>query len=285
MERLEGMKPPVLSGLIGIHVVLSSLLTVGCSGTNPIASNDEGIIVQAYLFANEPVDDIHLTSTVSLDAETGQAPPINDAQVVLIKNSQRYALTLTPGDSGYYHYAGNDLAVEAGDHFTLEITHQSKVITAETIVPETPANVALSSTVLEIFDPSDFFESGVLPDIDSLTIEVTWNNEDGAWFYMVIENIESDPEPIDTDSTFTRTLNFVSRPTQRDSFRISQGILTHLGQHQVRVFRVNQEYADLYESREQDSRDLNEPLTNINNGLGIFSAFNSQTAFFEVIRD
>ena len=41
--------------------------------------------------------------------------------------------------------------------------------------------------------------------------------------------------------------------------------------------------ADLYESREQDSRDLNEPLTNISNGLGVFSAFNSQTALFEVV--
>jgi len=59
-------------------------------------------------------------------------------------------------------------------------------------------------------------------------------------------------------------------------------IMTHLGKHRVKVYRVNQEYADLYQSRNQDSRDLNEPLTNIVNGLGVFSAFNSDSVFFEL---
>jgi len=53
----------------------------------------------------------------------------------------------------------------------------------------------------------------------------------------------------------------------------------------VSVYRVNQEYADLYEGRRQDSRDLNEPSTNIENGLGVFSAFNSDSTFFEAYQD
>ena len=40
-----------------------------------------------------------------------------------------------------------------------------------------------------------------------------------------------------------------------------------------------------YENLEQDSRDLNEPPTNIVNGLGIFSAFNSMNVFFEVQKE
>jgi len=50
----------------------------------------------------------------------------------------------------------------------------------------------------------------------------------------------------------------------------------------VQVFRVNQEYVDLFENIDQDSRNLNEPPTNIANGLGIFTAFNSDSIFFEV---
>ena len=49
-------------------------------------------------------------------------------------------------------------------------------------------------------------------------------------------------------------------------------------------FTVNEEYALLYETSTQDSRDLNEPYTNINNGLGIFSGFASQEVYFEVIK-
>ena len=54
----------------------------------------------------------------------------------------------------------------------------------------------------------------------------------------------------------------------------------HQGLESPRVYRINQEYADLYGSRQQDSRDLNEPLTNNRNGLGVFSAFNSQAVYF-----
>ena len=55
------------------------------------------------------------------------------------------------------------------------------------------------------------------------------------------------------------------------------------GRHKVTIYKVNEEYALLYETSEQDSRDLNEPYTNINNGLGIFSGFASQEFYFSVI--
>jgi hypothetical protein len=56
------------------------------------------------------------------------------------------------------------------------------------------------------------------------------------------------------------------------------------GIHVVRVYRVNQEYAYLYENREQDSRTLAEPLTNVHDGLGIFTAFSYEEVFIEVTK-
>ena len=50
------------------------------------------------------------------------------------------------------------------------------------------------------------------------------------------------------------------------------------------MYRVNREYADLYNNRVQDSRDLNEPPSNISGGLGIFSAFNSAARGFVLVR-
>ena len=61
-------------------------------------------------------------------------------------------------------------------------------------------------------------------------------------------------------------------------------LIKQYGLHRIKVFRVNEEYANLYESVEQDSRDLNEPLTNIKNGLGIFTAFSCETVFLNVVR-
>ena len=52
----------------------------------------------------------------------------------------------------------------------------------------------------------------------------------------------------------------------------------------MRVWRNNEEYAQLYASRQQDSRDLNEPATNIHGGLGVFSAFSADTTSFVAVK-
>jgi hypothetical protein len=75
---------------------------------------------------------------------------------------------------------------------------------------------------------------------------------------------------------------FRSSPFQGDLYTINTRSLEKYGRHRVKVYHVNQEYADLYENREQDSRSLTEPLTNIKNGLGIFTAFSYSEVYFDV---
>ena len=82
-------------------------------------------------------------------------------------------------------------------------------------------------------------------------------------------------------------MNFrlISRPTNSDSYIIAPFMLIRqFVTHRVKVFCVNKEYTDLYQSMEQDSRNLNEPLANIQNSLGIFTAFSCDSIFFEVVK-
>ena len=50
------------------------------------------------------------------------------------------------------------------------------------------------------------------------------------------------------------------------------------------LFHVQTYYVLLYQSSGQDSRDLNEPYSNIKGGLGIFTAFNSDTASVYLVK-
>lgn len=100
---------------------------------------------------------------------------------------------------------------------------------------------------------------------------------------MTIEPVDPARQLLQQDS-IPRVFQFVSRPILGDSARISDGQISYSGRHRVMIYRVNKEYADLFRSREQDSRQLNEPLTNIVNGLGIFTAVNSDSVFFTVLR-
>lgn len=265
-----------------IVITIFLLLITACTDESPLISDVELVVVEAYLYAGEPVDDIKLMGTLPLDADTSAVPlPINDAEVRLIKDGTEYPLRSVAGDSGYYYYPDSDLIVEAGDQFRLEIEYNSRLIYAETIVPEKPKNVSLSSTQLVLPDFSDresmmeWFES------EDRELTISWENESSLFFYVTLENMDEDPEPVETGfrGGFPQ---FISPPINDDQYPVRAMMFTHYGHYRVRIYRVNQEYVDLYESRNQDSRDLNEPLTNIHNGLGVFSAFNYVSKSFVV---
>ena len=104
--------------------------------------------------------------------------------------------------------------------------------------------------------------------------------------YVAIESqATGEPEYILPEFIRDRFTGFrlVTRPTDANFFDINVRALEVFGPHRAVVYRVNQEYADLYENREQDSRDLNEPPTNVEGGLGVFSAFSSQGVAFDVV--
>ena len=73
-------------------------------------------------------------------------------------------------------------------------------------------------------------------------------------------------------------------PTAADRLPINALGLPILGRYRVNIWRVNQEYAALYNTLPQDSRELYEPFTNIAGGLGVFTAFAPDTTSVTVTR-
>jgi hypothetical protein len=254
-------------------IVCLALATVaaGCEMEPFSPTTPDQFVVQAYLYAGEPVTDVRVTALLPLGATDTIAPPINDAQVVLIKAGDRYTLVPTPGDSGFYHYAGDDLSVEVGDVFDLEVTARGVTATGRTTVPFPPAGITLSATALR---PDGFW----IPE----PVVVRWPNPERDWFFVTHENLDPNARQIFEGTVFIRPGVIVSEPVATDSLVISRFSIRHYGTYAVRLYRVHPEYEQLYTLRRQDTRDLNEPPSNIQNGLGIFTAFSSRTAHFSV---
>ena len=272
-----------MNKLLTITFIFTLLILANCEETTNAISLEVSIAVQAYLYAGETVNDIRLNSTIPLDVDSNYAPPINDAEVFLIKNDKTYQLEPSDGDSGYYHYSADDLIVESGDKFQLHIIYQDQEITAETIVPKAPTQIELSSTELKVPDFANADRSKIKEWMQNgeMSINVTWKSNSNSWFYVTLENIDENPEEIET-MKFGKMGMRVFPPIHDTSYQIRQPSLTHIGNHKINVYAVNIEYANLYSSREQDSRDLQEPLTNIEGGLGVFTSFAADTAFFTV---
>lgn len=267
--------------LFVIGLLAASVHLVGCDSVDSSVGS-ELLVVEAFLYAGEPVDDIRITRSVDLTSEDTIASPVNGAFVSLIRGENTYELSQV-GLQGRYAYLGEDLTVGSGDVFELIIEADGQAVTAVTRVPLPPENVALSADVLEV---PTFGGGGGPPQINDNYLTATWDNPQESLHYVVIESKEiGEPTYILPDFIRDRVGRFrlITRPTEANYFDINLRSLEVLGTHEVRVYRINEEYADLYENRQQDSRDLNEPPTNIKNGLGVFSAFNSRSLEFEVV--
>ena len=250
-----------------------------CTPEEPTPKNS--FVVEAFLFAEEPVDNIIIRHTSPLEKTSLTTDPIDDALVVLIKNDRKFPLEAT-GDSGHYTYPLQDLQVNVGDLFRIEINHDGITAFGETIVPEATKDLRISETLIKL--PP--IGPGFADSLNKINLFVNWNNLNNELHFMTIEDLEKVKDPIFPDQIASQLeqFRFVSEPTRESLFYINAANFTTFGKYIVKVYHINQEYADLYESLAQDSRDLNEPLSNITNALGIFSAFASDSVFFEIRR-
>lgn len=264
-------------------VVISS-----CEDVQDFDQEESEPVVEAFIYEGEPIDDVYLKKTVPFTAGRDIEPePITDANISISNGSQNFVLSQKTKEPGRYYYDGTDLSINVGDMYQLSFEYEDKIISSSTTIPSKPNGVSISTNLIEIPQINSFQDLRSFRESFRETIDVNWINDDGSYYYLVIKNTEKRPISIDpTDILGSLDINFeyTTEPTQQSIFQIRPMIhYSQYGQHKVTIYKVNKEYALLYETSTQDSRDLNEPYTNINNGLGIFSGFTSQVLYFYVV--
>jgi hypothetical protein len=271
-------------------VICAAYLWIGCT-SNPTTPTETDIVLRGYLYAQEPVSDIQLTMSNALGSSDSTYPPITTASVVLTKEDVRYSLNADPTRPGYYVCTGIGLSVNTGDIFHIEVSYGGRLVTAQTVVPPKPEGMAMSASTMHFTKDSIQTPMGfrTITGSDD-TVLVTWSNALQDYYYIVIESADSSGTLIrdTTGGPFGgggSGFRLISQPTNQSSYRINPGEIQYTGKHIVKLYRINKEYADLYRSRMQDSRALNEPLTNVTDGLGVFSAFSSESMEFMVTFD
>jgi hypothetical protein len=265
-------------------LILAPLASLLACDSAPLAPDSARLVVRAYLYAGQPATDIEIREALPLGATDSILPPVNDASVALIRDGRRFELVRSSGDSGYYRYPGTDLVIAAGDSFDLDVTRGDQHATASTLVPRPPESVRASDTVLAI-TPSSGTGIIVNPQ-EGITIHWTEgavSDTASRLYYVVTQSVDENASPLRTGGPPPGRLT-INPPTPADSFRVVGARLAYYGRHVARVYHVNREYAFLYDTRQQNTRDLNEPRTNVRGGLGIFSAFSSDSVSFVVVK-
>ena len=268
--------------LLGIMPLLT-----GCFKADMEFEDQYEPVVEAYLYVNKEVGNIKLSNMISFGADSLGGESITNAEVVLEGEDKSWELIHDDSIPGRY-YMEEQPALIPGDTFRLSVELEDELLSAVTVIPEEPPAVSMSSTsiyVPKVDDMRDFM--GIeMPD----PVELTWDNPEAKYYFLDIQNIESYPMSIMPDPPEHRperpggfAFQMITEPTNNNYYAIDIRELEYFGTHRIVFTSVNEEYVYLYNSLSQDSRELNEPYSNISNGLGIFTAFNSDTLYLEVI--
>ena len=262
-----------------------TFLTLSCEGDLLPVPEADLIVVRGYLYAGQPVTDVIIASTLALDDESETAIPIDSAVVLLKRGAEKFVLSpvhsydTTETDTTFsitYTYPDSDLVVAEGDTFILDINYGEQHLTSEAIVPAKPDS--FSSNIDTMYVPSFDRNRDYIRWIfaDSNIIRLNWDNPEDHFHYLLMDNVEEDPEQLEKTLP-PRWRRFISEPFIDTSYAMRASTITHFGRHDIVLFHVQTDYVLLYQSSGQNSRDLNEPYNNINGGLGMFTAFNSDT--------
>lgn len=213
---------------------------------------------------------------------------LDDLEPLLITQDQEFPIF--PVGNGIYQHP--EVVVENGRTYRLEFNWQGSVISAETYVPEqSPASLSTKQIDMDKIEFNGGFPGGGFPGLDPTDpVDIRWDNPEGDYYYVVIKNIEEDPEYIneriaefEATNGGLRRFSFISAPEITDVYSINpQRDLTQFGTHRIIVYRVNPEYAALYETSGNSTLSLVQPPTNVRNGLGIFTGVSSDTLYLEV---
>jgi hypothetical protein len=229
-------------------------------------------IVEAYLSPDNTVC-IHITKEI-LYTSSDTAVGIDNLNVKIRCNDTDYFLT--PTGNGYYT-ADSSLKIKEGNTYDLEFEYINNVVTSTTIIPSKPTGYteSASSIAVQQFNPG----SSTMPLFPD-PIELDWDNSNHDYYIIVVNCTETNPTPTDTVNENKRS--FRTEPTQSNTYKLQAMQFKYYGTHQIILYKLNPEYAALYNDNGSNSLNLTSPESNINNGWGIFTGINADTLTVEV---
>ena len=259
-----------------VYMLLAAFIMLMASCKKDETTNEykAKAVVEAYLLAGQIIR-VYITKEILCISTADTAEALDALTVKIIHNDNTYILT-AKGSGNYV--SDSTLIVTEGDTYKLEFEYDNNIISSSTTIPSKPTGLTASATsiTVEAFDPT----GGTLPSFPD-PIELTWNNMDNNYFLIVVQNVETSLDPIN-DTINDRPPAFRNEPAQISSYNIMPMSFIYYGTHHILLYKLNPEYALLYNDNGNNSQNLTTPVSNITNGLGIFTGINADSVIVEV---
>lgn len=254
-----------------VVLVLSIFFLVSCEKIKLETMNNDIAVVESYLIPNQPIK-IKVWKQLLFDSEDTVANMISGLELKIYNGIEWFDLTEV--DNGIY--STDQFYPIEDSNYHLEFNYNSSVISSETSIPSKPEGFTTSASTIEV--NTSFGMGGGIP---FTPIVLSWYNPDVEYHMVVVENIEMNPALIDPVAE-RPVRSFRNTPTYAESQDLNPRSFTYFGRHRVILFKLNPEYAALYEQLGTSSLDIVAPPSNIKNGLGVFTGINADTLYVNV---
>ncbi len=231
---------------------------------------EEELVVNAYLFANSPVNWIYINKSVKFGSNIANEP-VNNAKVSITWNKEVFLLENNPLIPGNYKYNFEDLKIIPGDEYVIDVVYEDKNVTGTTTVPYGPKNLVSSADTIKI---------DVQRNSPSNQVLFQWDNSDFDYSTVVIRP-ESENQNYIWDDKFTNSNAYWLSIPSLSNYRVFTDFdIKYYGTNVLVVYSANLEYVNMF--NEFDQIDLFSKNTNLENGVGIFTAFSTDSVQFFV---
>jgi hypothetical protein len=229
-------------------------------------------VVEAYLIPGQALSIKVYQQKILTDTATYGAA-LTGLSISVSDGSQ--SVKLTESASGTYTYTDKSF-ITGGKTYTMQFTYDNVLVSATTVMPGKPQNFALSDSVFHVLTTINPLYADVVRGT------ITWSNPDSLYHLLVFKNLDNGPYYISYIRSNNKP-NFQINTEQAAYHNLVQSSFNYYGHYQVILMRVNLEYVNILTTNiSRDSQKLvNEP-TNVVNGLGIFTAMQTDTLTLRV---
>lgn len=252
-----------------LFMFLASALMMGCEqdDSNEMLDIDKLIIVEGYVYAEEPIKHIKLSK---IHSGGSYIPvPVHNAEVRVKQGDFTFHLVANDTIPGLYQQEGVDseLPVNYG-HLDLEVIYGDQTYTARTAMPPMMHGLVSSESYIQLSQSSN----------EAVLAHLTWDEVHDGPYCIFIRNV-SDLTPTGHEASSTAENPFL-QVVHTNSAQLKAAHFSHYGTYEIYVSAVNAEYVDLFNAGARLT--MTAAPSNISNGLGVFTAFNGQAVTITV---
>ena len=258
-----------------IFVLITICFLVSCKKTVYTGFQDKPV-VESYLYADQSPT-VKISKLIPFNSDTtllGEDVSKLSVDITDVSSGKKYPLT----SAGNGQYTNSSLIIAAGKTYELSFPYNGEQITATTVAPAKPQNMTLSATTYSIPQRGQGVTGGgEMPD----PISIDWSNDDQSFYFIYVKNVEDVKIPIDTRNSSANDF-FRNQPTTSNHSELNARSFQFYGEHRVILYKIQPEYVLFFQENSSSSLSISEIKANVVNGLGIFTAVNSVSAYLYV---